>query len=130
MKNIYLALQNLFSLLQGSRYTLRKRKSPVWTYMEQTSFTTVVCLICKSCFSYSGSTTGMMRHLRNIHPVEYSALLGKETPKPPPQPGQQKPKSPQSGPLQPEASQQGAPQHGPCTVTPPAPVKAQTTTNP
>ncbi|XP_050706735.1 zinc finger BED domain-containing protein 4-like [Eriocheir sinensis] len=64
----------------------RKRKSPAWTYMDQTSPTIVTCLICKNSFSYSGSTSGMMRHIRTKHPIEYSEL-SIERPDSPPQPG-------------------------------------------
>ena len=52
----------------------RGRKAPVWTYMEKTDPETVVCLICKDTFKYSGSTSSMMKHIRSKHALEYAEL--------------------------------------------------------
>ncbi|XP_076048272.1 E3 SUMO-protein ligase ZBED1-like [Oratosquilla oratoria] len=63
-----------FSLLQCSvstMYSKRKRKSPVWTYMEQTGSNIVTCTICKGAFTFTGSTSGLSRHLKTRHPTEY-----------------------------------------------------------
>ncbi len=48
----------------------RKRTTPVWTYMEQTSSDVIVCLVCKDKLQYSVGTSNTMKHLRTRHPTE------------------------------------------------------------
>ncbi|XP_076052180.1 E3 SUMO-protein ligase ZBED1-like isoform X2 [Oratosquilla oratoria] len=71
-------------LAVSTTYSKRKRKSLVWTYMEQTGSNIVTCTICKGTFTYTGSTSGLLGHLRTRHSTEYFDLTNIETPDSPP----------------------------------------------
>ncbi|XP_076040518.1 protein polybromo isoform X4 [Oratosquilla oratoria] len=105
----------VFSL--STMYSKRKRKSPVWTYMEQTGSNIVTCTICKGTFAFTGTTSGLLGHLKTRHSTEYFDLTNIETPDwPPPLASSQSAKSESlslTGPSQPGPSQLGPSQPGP-----------------
>lgn len=52
-------------------YTMSYRKSWVWDHFEiDDSSKKAICLICKSLFSYCGSTSALGKHIRTKHPQE------------------------------------------------------------
>lgn len=64
----------------NSMASKRARKAPVWTYMEQVSPDTTVCLVCKDTLKYNGNTSSMTKHLRTKHPLEYADMSIKIAP--------------------------------------------------
>lgn len=51
----------------------RVRKSPVWNFMEQTSYKTVKCVLCKNTLAYNKTTSSMLKHIQSKHPLDYAA---------------------------------------------------------
>lgn len=51
--------------------------SIVWNFFERpvTQVDTVPCPLCKICLTYKGTTSGLMKHLKGKHPVEYQVCL-------------------------------------------------------
>lgn len=73
--------QSLFLLnLDKMMASKRARKAPVWTYMEQISPDTTVCLVCKDKLKYNGNTSSMTKHLRTKHPLEYAEMREESVP--------------------------------------------------
>lgn len=58
----------------------RARKAPVWTYMDQISPDTIVCLVCKDKLKYNRNTSSMIKHLRTRHPLEYVEMREESEP--------------------------------------------------
>lgn len=54
----------------------KRRKSPVWDFMEQVFPTSVMCIICKCTLTYSKTTSNMMKHIQTKHPIQYDAHKG------------------------------------------------------
>lgn len=54
----------------------RRKKSPVWDFMEQVSPTSVKCIICKCSLTYSKATSNMMKHIQSKHPLQYATYKG------------------------------------------------------
>ena len=53
--------------LASKRNSTRRRSSFAWKYFKRTSECRAECSLCKEAISYSGSTTGMLKHLQFFH---------------------------------------------------------------
>ncbi|XP_071766406.2 uncharacterized protein LOC139920315 [Centroberyx gerrardi] len=49
-----------------------RKRSVVWHFFKAIDEDGVQCLLCKGCLIHKGRTTGMLRHLRIKHPVEFA----------------------------------------------------------
>ncbi|GFN98186.1 Zinc finger bed domain-containing protein 1 [Plakobranchus ocellatus] len=53
----------------------RSKSSHVWSYMRKEESNSVVCLICKTSFKFTGTTSNLLKHLRLKHPTENEELI-------------------------------------------------------
>ncbi|GFR92103.1 zinc finger BED domain-containing protein 1 [Elysia marginata] len=56
-------------------YFRKKPTSLIWRFMNRMSFDKVNCQICSKEFNYVGSTSNMRKHVKLVHPAEYSKVL-------------------------------------------------------